>query len=138
MRDLHDDNNHIRTPDDNPNTWDIPAFDALTNAVPPRPPPTLERCPHCQKSYGRASLSIHVSRCRVKHEAADDHDVKKTKEPVPKGRRRKLIPSLQDLCLRFVLSNLDVHVINQQFSQPAYQGQLFRINRYDSKHIYDV
>ncbi|TDH66004.1 hypothetical protein CCR75_007089 [Bremia lactucae] len=67
--------------------------------------PGIVVCPHCNQGYGRASLSIHVRRCRtlLSHTAQEAAEHKR----LSKSMQNKPPPSLVDLCLRHITKHFD-------------------------------
>ncbi|KAG7386820.1 hypothetical protein PHYPSEUDO_015218 [Phytophthora pseudosyringae] len=82
-------------------------------------------CPHCHRGFGRASLPIHVRRCRsllpptVEEEAA----AMEQSQPVePMGRKEAR--SLVDLCLRFVTRHFESVCMDRIVAFPEAEAAL--------------
>ncbi|KAG1700977.1 hypothetical protein DVH05_011220 [Phytophthora capsici] len=66
----------------------------------------MVECPHCRLGFGRASLPIHVRRCRALLPPTEEEEQAAILEQ-QRPRRRKEVRSLVDLCLQFVTRHFE-------------------------------
>lgn len=113
----------------------------LSSFVPPR---IRNRCPHCHESFGSASLSIHVNRCRSLLENDSEESTAKTHDLKSHQRKSRKAHTLVDLfvcyfkciqsniclnswiylrrCLKVIMNNFHVTCMDKIYTQPEHQG----------------
>ncbi|POM60405.1 hypothetical protein PHPALM_30748 [Phytophthora palmivora] len=67
----------------------------------------MSTCPHCHQGFGRASLSIHVRRCRALLPPTLEEEAAAAAVEQDQIVKRKEVRSLVDLCLRFVTKHFE-------------------------------
>ncbi|KAL0589929.1 hypothetical protein ABG067_001895 [Albugo candida] len=93
----------------------------LSSFVPPR---IRNRCPHCHESFGSASLSIHVNRCRSLLENDSEESTAKTHDLKSHQRKSRKAHTLVDLCLKVIMNNFHVTCMDKIYTQPEHQAAL--------------
>ncbi|KAI9991878.1 hypothetical protein PInf_017254 [Phytophthora infestans] len=78
-------------------------------------------CPHCYQGFGRASLPIHMRRCRSVLPPTEEEMAAAEQD---KTTRRVQVPSLVDLCLRFVTKHFESVCMDRIVAFPEAEAAL--------------
>nr|CAI72262.1 hypothetical protein, conserved [Phytophthora infestans] len=78
-------------------------------------------CPHCHQGFGRASLPIHMRRCRSLLPPTEEEMAAAEQD---KTTRRVQVPSLVDLCLRFVTKHFESVCMDRIVAFPEAEAAL--------------
>ncbi|TMW65559.1 hypothetical protein Poli38472_008201 [Pythium oligandrum] len=83
-------------------------------------------CPHCQQGFSAASLPIHMRRCRAllpDPEAEAAAAAKATEKPAKPPKKRH-VPTLVDLCLKFITRNFQGVCMDKVVAAPEHEAAL--------------